>query len=76
MIIFNDGTNQTSNLKFTNGGYYNYAQGLVATGISDMKMPTKQEVNQNAPRYNLGGQRVDKDYKGIYIQNGKKYIAR
>ena len=76
MIIFNDGTNQTSNLKFTNGGYYNYAQGLVATGISNMKVPTKQEVNQNAPRYNLGGQRVDKDYKGIYIQNGKKYIAR
>ena len=76
MIIFNDGTNQTSNLKFTNGGYYNYAQGLVATGISNMKVPTKQEVNQNAPRYNLGGQRVDKDYKGIYVQNGKKYIAR
>jgi alpha-amylase len=76
MIIFNDGTNQTSNLKFTNGGYYNYAQGLVATGINDVKVPTLQAFDINAPKYNIAGQRVSKTYKGIYIQNGKKYITR
>ena len=26
--------------------------------------------------YNLGGQRVDKNYKGIVIKNGKKYITK
>ncbi len=26
--------------------------------------------------YNLGGQRVDKNYKGIVIRNGKKYITK
>ena len=26
--------------------------------------------------YNLSGQRVDKNYKGIVIKNGKKYIIK
>ena len=26
--------------------------------------------------YNLAGQRVSKDYKGIVVTNGKKYIAK
>jgi len=26
--------------------------------------------------YNLAGQRVDKSYKGIVIQNGRKFIRR
>lgn len=30
--------------------------------------------NANAPVYNLAGQRVSKDAKGILIQNGKKFI--
>ena len=30
----------------------------------------------DAPLYNVAGQRVNKDYKGIVIQNGKKYITR
>lgn len=30
----------------------------------------------DAPLYNVAGQRVNKDYKGIVIQNGKKYINR
>lgn len=30
--------------------------------------------NANAPIYNLAGQRVSKDAKGILIQNGKKFI--
>lgn len=30
----------------------------------------------NAPMYNLYGQKVNKDYKGIVIQNGKKYILK
>ena len=34
------------------------------------------EVNENAPIYNLAGQRVSKDYKGVVIQNGKKFVRK
>lgn len=34
------------------------------------------ELNVNAPMYNVAGQQVTKGYKGIVIQNGKKYILR
>jgi hypothetical protein len=30
----------------------------------------------NAPIYNLAGMRVGKDYKGIVIQNGRKFILK
>ncbi len=40
-------------------------------GIKDI-----QTVSADAPRYNLLGQPVGKNYKGIYIQNGVKKIAR
>ena len=29
--------------------------------------------NANAPRYNLAGQKVSKDFKGVVLQNGKKF---
>lgn len=35
---------------------------------------TDQTVDENAPIYNVMGQRVTKEYKGILIQNGKKFI--
>ena len=34
------------------------------------------EVNEKAPIYNLAGQRVGKDYTGVVIQNGKKFIKK
>lgn len=35
-----------------------------------------EEADPNAPVYNLSGQRVDKNTKGILIQNGKKFINK
>lgn len=35
---------------------------------------TATTLNANAPMYNLAGQQVNKNYKGVVIQNGKKYI--
>lgn len=32
------------------------------------------EFNTTAPMFNLAGQRVDKAYKGVVIQNGKKFV--
>lgn len=34
------------------------------------------EKNVNAPIYNLSGQRVDAQYKGVVIQNGKKFMQK
>lgn len=42
------------------------------SGISEMV--NGQSVN--GPSYNLKGQRVEQPQKGIYIKNGKKYIAK
>ena len=42
-------------------------------GIKEVNNGT---VNENAPIYNLAGQRVSKDYKGVVIQNGKKFIKK
>lgn len=32
--------------------------------------------DEDAPIYNILGQKVDKSYKGVVIQNGKKYVRR
>lgn len=45
------------------------------TGIDNLNAESKT-LNENEPMYNLAGQRVDKIYKGVVIQNGKKFINR
>ena len=45
------------------------------TGISNVKVST-DESDEDAPIYNLAGQRVTKDYKGVLIQNGKKFMNK
>ncbi|MBE6260301.1 MAG: hypothetical protein E7107_05675 [Prevotella sp.] len=42
------------------------------TGISVLNA----ELNVNAPVYNLAGQRVENGFKGLVIQNGKKYMVK
>ena len=46
---------------------------VVSTGINAVRSEVE---NENAPIYNLAGQRVDKSYKGVVIQNGKKFIQK
>ena len=43
-----------------------------STGISSAVVAPK--ANPNAPIYNLAGQKVSKSYKGVVIQNGKKFV--
>ncbi|MBO4826942.1 MAG: hypothetical protein J5506_06900 [Prevotella sp.] len=31
---------------------------------------------QNAPIFNLAGQQVSKTVKGVYIQNGRKFVVK
>ena len=46
------------------------------TMVSDNINQLDSAINDNAPMYNLAGQRVGKEYKGVVIQNGKKFINR
>ena len=43
------------------------------TGINGIS--TEQD-NVNTPAYNLAGQRVNDNYKGVVIKNGKKYLNK
>lgn len=45
-------------------------------GTTDINSVTTDELDENAPIYNLAGQRVNKSTKGILIQNGKKFINK
>ncbi len=47
--------------------------GIVTTAITDLKADS---ANTYSPVYNLAGQRVQPSYKGVVIQNGKKFIQR
>lgn len=44
----------------------------VEVGVTSVK----GNAPQNNVRYNLAGQRVDKNYKGVVIENGKKFIKK
>ena len=45
----------------------------VPTGINNI---TTEAADANAPAYNLAGQRVGKNAKGVLIKNGKKYVVK
>lgn len=61
---------------YTGGGFENRSS-LVwhdlnrsTNGINDITV----SKTYNTPMYNLSGQKVDEDYRGIVIRNGKKFI--
>ena len=43
---------------------------------TNINLNVNDNLDQNAPRYNMAGQRVSDSYKGIVIVNGKKYINK
>lgn len=45
---------------------------VVAAGIRAIDV----EIEQNAPRYDLSGRRVDNNFRGVVIQNGKKVLVK
>jgi alpha-amylase len=76
-IIFNAGNNkpQTGDMPFINGAYYSI-EGMLSTSF----VPTGISHTETTPHpttsatYNLSGQRIGKNYKGIVIRNGKKFM--
>ena len=59
-----------SQMKADFPGYEEYHQ---TTGIETVKT---NNVVKNAPIYNLAGQRVDNGFKGLVVQNGKKFVVK
>ena len=54
---------------------YSFVFDAGTTGISTVEADG-MELDLNQPMYNLAGQRVGKDYRGVVLQNGKKIIKK
>ena len=55
-------------------GFYGFKfEEGTGTGIQDIK---SQTIDLNAPAYDLAGQKVDKSFKGVVIQNGVKRVQK
>ncbi len=72
-LNFNATANETYYIfcKNTQIGFGGFEFTAGTSGISEIQTNT---INENAPIYNLAGQRIDKSAKGLVIQNGKKYM--
>lgn len=62
----------TENLWVKEGAGTAYEFGTDPTGINSVV----NNSNVSTAAYNLAGQRVSNDYKGLVIKNGKKYIVK
>ncbi len=58
------------------GGYQDFLTIYAGTytSVEDVKAPTSLDLN--APMYDVLGRQVDKDYRGVIIQNGNKYLLK
>lgn len=55
---------------YTDDEYYGDESGVIGIAAD------KAEFNSEAPKYDLTGRKIGKGFRGIYIQDGKKFIAR
>jgi len=75
-IIFSGGGNQTSDMKFQNGGYYTKS-GLVGVVTAGINSITSNDDNEdNGSIYSLDGRVIISPRPGIYVRNGKKIVIR
>jgi len=51
--------------------FFLFLDGGTTTGINSIE---NGQIDNDAPAYNLAGQKVGKGYKGIVIKNGKKFV--
>lgn len=57
-------------------GLYHVVMEAESAGSSAIEDIIANDVDENAPVYNVMGIQVDENYKGVVIKNGKKYIQR
>ncbi len=48
----------------------------MTTGINAIETADNGELDKTKPMYNVSGQRVNSDYRGVVIQKGKKFILK
>ena len=82
-IIFNNNNNgqQTADLNFQNGGYYNDAgalQGVVTAVVTGVENVICNKENKGNTWYDLHGRLLNNKptNHGVYIQNNKKIVIR
>ncbi len=68
VLLSKDGQPGIYGFQFTPGGD--------PSGVEVITSKTNNTWNANAPMYNLSGQQVDRSYKGIVIQNGRKLVNK
>ena len=78
ILFSNNGDPKTDDFQFVNGGYYD-ATGLLGnvstpTAIQSPVGPSVSTASQ--PVYNLQGQRVHSNYRGIVVKQGRKVVVR
>lgn len=76
--IVYEGAATTIYLYSAGGGINFYDIAFTPTGGTNSidGITNNAATNENAPVYNLAGQRVSKEAKGVLIQNGKKFIGK
>ena len=58
------------------GGYQDFLTVIVGTPTSVEDIKRETGLDLNAPMYDVVGRQVDKNYRGIIIQNGNKYLLK
>ena len=76
ILFSNNGAPKTDDFPFENGGYYD-ATGLLANADQTTGVKPVVDVQpRTATIYNMQGQRVDANYRGLVIQNGRKVMVK
>jgi hypothetical protein len=58
------------------GGFQDMLTVIVGDGTSVEDIKNNTGLDLNAPMFDVQGRQVDKNYKGIIIQNGNKYLLK
>lgn len=74
VVVYGTLAKNTDHTLMDRGNYLYSVNGTVVTGIRATEITKK--ADKNAPLYNMAGQRVSKAYKGVVIQNGKKFVNK
>lgn len=69
--------NGATKFSFKNSGYQPCVVIKITYGAgSGITNAETKKIDLDAPVYNLNGQKVSKDYKGVVVKNGKKYVQK
>jgi hypothetical protein len=69
-LIYGGGSSEPAQAR---ADFFLYLDGGTTTGINSIE---NGQIDNDAPAYNLAGQKVGKGYKGIVIKNGKKVVMK